>query len=47
MAYLDWDHCKENIQPLTQGRKIDTLFEALKLTDYNKERDSRLKERER
>lgn len=37
-TYSSWEICKENIQPLTQGRKIDTLTKALSLVSSRKTR---------
>lgn len=36
------EQCKENIQPISQGRKINLLFSALSIADDDKAKKERL-----
>ena len=38
----DWELCKENVQPLRQGRRVDNLAAAFQ--SNNQEQSSRLRE---
>lgn len=42
---MSWEHQKENIQPISQGRKIEALMQALSLVTDNKSRKNLLESR--